>query len=170
MKGDVFDEGLAGELLLGEGGKGWDVIVANPPYISPKAFAGEVERSVRNSEPKTALVPSYGNEGEAVEYGGDAFYGRILWLAERVGTRILAMEVADLAQAGRVVGMMGEGWGRREVWRDDLGVLGGRGQSVSNGNETVGANGRYGLKGDENVAVGEEVVVRGQGNGRCVVG
>lgn len=37
--------------------RGWDLIVSNPPYISPESFSKDTTRSVRNFEPKLALVP-----------------------------------------------------------------------------------------------------------------
>ena len=36
----------------------WDILVANPPYISPKDFDRKTARSVRNWEPRSALVPA----------------------------------------------------------------------------------------------------------------
>ena len=35
----------------------WDIIISNPPYISPRGYVRETHRSVRNWEPKLALVP-----------------------------------------------------------------------------------------------------------------
>ncbi len=35
----------------------WDILISNPPYISPRGFAKQTSRSVRNWEPKLALVP-----------------------------------------------------------------------------------------------------------------
>ena len=35
----------------------WDLLTSNPPYISPSGFSLSTSRSVRNWEPKLALVP-----------------------------------------------------------------------------------------------------------------
>lgn len=84
---------------------------------------------------------------------GDTFYPPLLALAERVRAKVVCVEVADMEQARRVVGMMrGMGWRGVEVWRDC--VFGGAG-----GEEKGDGEGK-----------GEGVVVREEGNGRCVVG
>merc|ERR1711939_623682 len=78
----------------------WDVIVCNPPYISPKDYAagGKTESSVRKFEPKLALVP---NEEPSV-HSGDLFYWPLTRLFKAVGARLLVMEVGDSKQAVRV--------------------------------------------------------------------
>ncbi|KAL8869545.1 MAG: hypothetical protein Q9174_004195 [Haloplaca sp. 1 TL-2023] len=166
-RGDAFDDKLF-DSLDGESREwGWDVVAANPPYVSPESFKRDTERSVRNFEPRRALVPAP-LQHEGVKHGGDVFYGRILRLAERLGARILAMEVADMAQAERVAGMMqtgrwaekGErtetkGWAKKEIWRDDLPPLVGCDQDSKDASDSMGTG---------------EVIVKGQGNGRCVVG
>lgn len=76
-------------------------------------------------------------------------------MASETGVKVLAMEVGDMAQAERIVRLMlrGEGcfgWERCEIWCDELDGLGG-------------------LMRVE-VFEGKEVVVRGKGHGRVVVG
>jgi len=126
--GDV----LAGKLDLdvkGEvGGKtGWDIVISNPPYISPEGYERETERSVRLWEPRLALVPpplgGKWKEGDK----GDTFYNALLSFAHDVSARILLMEVAGTAQAGRVVDMAiaatrngDKSWEGIEVWHDEL--------------------------------------------------
>lgn len=130
------------------GDETFDVVTANPPYISRLGFNRDTERSVRNFEPQLALVPP----GDGGEEGRpeDIFYGRIVERAEEVGARILIMEVAGTGQAGRVARMVRgrRGWGEVEIWRDfPEGVVG------------EGGEGK----------VGEDIVFRGVGEGRSVV-
>lgn len=87
----------------------WDVIVSNPPYISPKDYdiGGKTEPSVRNYEPKSALVPPPSDSDAAglnpsPDVLGDVFYSPLLRIAHATGAKILVMEVGDSAQAGRV--------------------------------------------------------------------
>ncbi|KAL9602845.1 MAG: hypothetical protein Q9219_001540 [cf. Caloplaca sp. 3 TL-2023] len=150
----------------------WDIIVANPPYISPRGFETATTRSVRNWEPRRALVPpppppvpSYFTINPATPTTaataernpdhevGDSFYPRILAIAADVGAKVVAMEVGDMAQAGRVAGMvMKKGvWERCEIWRDGWGGRTEEGEDVW----------RVG---------GGDVKVRGKGEGRVVVG
>lgn len=93
-----------------------NIIVSNPPYISHEAFKTETTRSVRNWEPKLALVPEKRpilevfshppsklyRPVEAIE-AADIFYQRLLILHSDVfKSQILVMEVGDDAQALRV--------------------------------------------------------------------
>lgn len=79
----------------------WDVLISNPPYISPKAYWKTTTRSVRSFEPKLALVPpsKFGNND--VEQG-DAFYSPILRTANELQVKVVLLEIADLDQAVRV--------------------------------------------------------------------
>lgn len=82
----------------------WDIIISNPPYISPSQFYTETKKSVRDFEPKMALVPNvpklvFGWRGN-VE---DMFYRRLLELHDEAFSKVLLMEVGDAAQAIRVV-------------------------------------------------------------------
>lgn len=98
----------------------WDILISNPPYISPAAFNKDTARSVRNFEPKLALVPPGLPDGSDEEQG-DLFYPRLLAIADDVQARIVLVEVADLAQAVRVAKYAGQtgSWDGIEVWRDD---------------------------------------------------
>lgn len=174
--GDVLASGVA---LLDEARRareeeGWwygdetfDVVTANPPYISRLGFNRDTERSVRNFEPRLALVPvgDGGEEGRPE----DIFYGRIVERAEGVGARILVMEVAGTEQAGRVARMVrgrGRGWGRVEVWRDFPDGVAGEGvEGRIGGDERIGGRGVIEGEGE----LGEEIVLRGVGEGRSVV-
>ncbi|CCC10082.1 unnamed protein product [Sordaria macrospora k-hell] len=142
-------------------GDEWDILTSNPPYISPSGFLVSTSRSVRNWEPKLALVPPvervdlhqkhfydhYYPDNEnllppskkgkgVVEYEEeDVFYARLLEIARTYRPRRVLMEVGDMEQAKRVVGMVlgdtrlrglyfGDGDGKEkgavQIWRDDL--------------------------------------------------
>jgi methylase of polypeptide subunit release factors len=101
-------------------GRDWDVVVANPPYISPDHFNKGTTRSVRNWEPKWALVPPVIPGEEKVD--PDIFYRRIIQLnKDTFKSKILLMEVGDNDQARRVVeialDIMGS-QGKIEIWAD----------------------------------------------------
>ena len=106
----------------------WDVIISNPPYISPRGFYTETSRSVRKYEPKSALVPpndcvvsgEYASIPRQDVAIGDAFYPRLLQIAKQVNAKLLLMEVADMEQAKRAVALAMESghWDRYEIWRD----------------------------------------------------
>jgi methylase of polypeptide subunit release factors len=97
----------------------WDILISNPPYISPLAFRTTTARSVRGFEPRLALVPPYKPGRDDTEQG-DAFYPILLAAAREMEVKIVLLEVADLDQALRVAQMarnmrIFEGI---EIWRD----------------------------------------------------
>lgn len=98
----------------------WDVLIANPPYISPTGFNRSTSRSVRNYEPTTALVPSWDQCTESDEAAGDLFYPHLVKMARRVQAKVCLFEVGDLAQAMRVSAMIlaDPRWAGCEIWRD----------------------------------------------------
>lgn len=105
----------------------WDLVISNPPYISPHGFNRDTSRSVRNYEPKIALVPQCGGllrtdlaAAETDSLIGDAFYPKLLDIAEKSNACLLLVEVADLEQARRVVteALRRCYWGKFEIWRD----------------------------------------------------
>jgi methylase of polypeptide subunit release factors len=79
----------------------WDILVSNPPYISPSGYWKTTTRSVRGYEPKLALVPPSKASHSDTEQG-DLFYPRLLEIARDVEAKIVLLEVADLEQALRV--------------------------------------------------------------------
>ncbi|KAF2688510.1 S-adenosyl-L-methionine-dependent methyltransferase [Lentithecium fluviatile CBS 122367] len=79
----------------------WDILISNPPYISPKEYWKTTTRSVRGFEPKLALVPPPDAAGTDTEQG-DAFYRPLLTIAQDVEAKIVLLEIADLDQALRV--------------------------------------------------------------------
>ena len=79
----------------------WDILISNPPYISPSAFWKTTTRSVRGFEPKLALVPPRRLKQTDTEQG-DGFYPRLLEIARDVEAKVVLLEVADMEQALRV--------------------------------------------------------------------
>jgi methylase of polypeptide subunit release factors len=119
----------------------WDVLISNPPYISPKQFSpgGATTRSVRRWEPELALVPrplksyaprvSIGPEHQQqclpIQLNrGDEFYPPLLELARLVDAKAVVLEVGDNGQALRVRNMASQYFAGEpdvvvEVWKDD---------------------------------------------------
>lgn len=82
-----------------------DVMVSNPPYISPDDFScGQTTRSVRLYEPKLALVPPEKLTFEGIQQA-DQFYAALLRIAIATKAKVLMMEVGDTSQAERVLQM-----------------------------------------------------------------
>jgi HemK-like putative methylase len=97
----------------------FDVVISNPPYVSETQFQKATSRSVRNWEPKLALVPGTTNTKNS-----DIFYRRIMELERDIfHSKILVMEVGCAHQAARVATMAFELLGKRvvEVWKDEPG-------------------------------------------------
>lgn len=143
---DIFDDGdKLQDILINQSHRklsnpNVNIIVSNPPYISQEAFRTETTRSVRNWEPKLALVPEKrhplatferppSESLKAVEAteAADIFYQRLLILHSDVfESQVLVMEVGDEAQAVRVAKMAlsycnGPTTRKRnhvEIWRD----------------------------------------------------
>ncbi|KAH7309974.1 S-adenosyl-L-methionine-dependent methyltransferase [Rhexocercosporidium sp. MPI-PUGE-AT-0058] len=129
----------------------FDIIISNPPYISRDEFNTQTTRSVRNYEPKLALVP--------IQKSQDVFYERLIRLHQVHLSQVLAMEVGDAAQAIRVAEMAFEMnntsyqhtprvTNRVEIWRDDPG------QDAAE---------------EVRVVAGKEIRFRGRGKIRAVV-
>jgi methylase of polypeptide subunit release factors len=109
----------------------WDILISNPPYISPAAFAHTTTRSVKRYEPLLALVPSLPTSSSSTpqdtdqatqdQTQGDLFYPRLLSIAADLSVKVVLFEVADLEQAKRVAGMAEKQniWDGVEIWRDD---------------------------------------------------
>lgn len=108
-------------LLHARGRMDWDILLANPPYISPHQIWGTTARSVRNYEPRIALVPSkdrlkdeseklgaHEAERDLDDKQADLFYPRLLTIASALNVKVLLMEVGDTAQALRVARMAAE--------------------------------------------------------------
>jgi HemK-like putative methylase len=123
----------------------WDIVISNPPYISPTQYApgGSTARSVRKYEPKLALVPPSRPhlsslprpgrpEPEWPDHDaepGDEFYHPILQLAKEAEAKVILLEVGDTLQAVRVArvakGAFASSEGTLvEIWRDGGSVVG----------------------------------------------
>lgn len=121
LRGDIFKEVDIQSLASTR----WDIMISNPPYISRNNWnygRGNLGFSVRKYEPKLALVP---NDDSLVPPGWvheDLFYARLLELAERLGPRVVLLEVGDQGQARRVLARLSRfelgNHSQIEVWRD----------------------------------------------------
>ncbi|KAI0490462.1 S-adenosyl-L-methionine-dependent methyltransferase [Xylaria cf. heliscus] len=137
-----------------------DLMVANPPYVSQRGFDTATERSVRNYEPKLALVPDLDLAASIAApscLSEDIFYQRLLAIAESLQPPFAAFEVGDMAQAVRVLEMAAKGrrgeeqrWHILEIWRDVPDAM------PAADEETVV------------MVSGRQVPVRGSGHGRVV--
>ncbi|KAK4191363.1 S-adenosyl-L-methionine-dependent methyltransferase [Podospora australis] len=153
LQHDVFSPDFVSTL----GKEEVDVLVSNPPYISHRGFATDTARSVRNYEPKLALVPSPEKQAlSSTEHPEDVFYARILHLAQQLESpNKVVLEVASLEQATRVVDMVHSSpellreYKTIEIWRDEPAYGGG---VIPHRIEGI------------NITVS----VRGEGNGRAV--
>jgi methylase of polypeptide subunit release factors len=121
-----------------------NIIISNPPYISKAKFNSETTRSVRNWEPKLALVP--GPRGllkhtQSLSISPeDIFYYQLLSTHRASFSEVLLMEVGDEEQAIRVVKLALRlhlrNRNRIEIWRDspddivDVGEMGIGGQRI----------------------------------------
>jgi hypothetical protein len=98
----------------------WDILISNPPYISPTNYWKTTTRSVRGYEPKLALVPPHSSSQDDNQQG-DMFYPRLLDIARDVEAKIVLLEVADIDQARRVAQHAREFdiFDGIEIWRED---------------------------------------------------
>ena len=147
----------------------WDVLISNPPYISPTCFHRTTCRTVRNWEPRLALVPEpTGRRGSSPLDAGDDFYPCLLDLARGVDAGIVLLEMADLAQAHRVA-RLGRGmshWDGIEIWRDwpdqdDDDDDDGKGSVEDRGHDEKNED-------EHDSSSSTPMSVRGTGNGRSV--
>jgi HemK-like putative methylase len=154
QKADVLS--LAENSELGE----WDIVTANPPYISTYGFNTFTERSVRNYEPKLALVPDTPSSQTQDTKPEDVFYPAIIATALKAKATFLLMEVAGTEQALRVARMAADAQPDAvvEIWRDGLvgmGVV----EAVVRDMRSTGAGPRVGKYSFQ---------FRGEGEGRSV--
>lgn len=122
----------------------FDILISNPPYISPSA---RLPRSVRLFEPELALIPDESPGHNTTR--GDEFYPALLHAADLVNAKVLLFEVGDLEQAKRVAEMTVKSgtWETVEIWRDH--------PSQGSSEEVLDIG-------------GQKVTIRGEGNGRSV--
>lgn len=115
----------------------FDIVISNPPYISPQDFAagGRTTKSVRRHEPKLALVPPSTLIFDKVNQA-DQFYAALLRVTSATRPKLLVMEVGDVEQAMRVRDLcrqylldateLNSGTSHPpliEIWRDDSTVV-----------------------------------------------
>ncbi|KAF2084359.1 S-adenosyl-L-methionine-dependent methyltransferase [Saccharata proteae CBS 121410] len=128
----------------------WDILISNPPYISPSVFRSTTARSVQDYEPHLALVPPKTPAPSNLD-PGDTFYPRLLEIGGHIGAKVVLFEVGDLEQAKRVA-MMARGtelWTGIEIWKDE--------PAAKNSDGVLVVNDHQGIN------------VVGEGNGRSVV-
>lgn len=168
---DIFADDWLQSLSRQDGGSGGiDVLVSNPPYISAKGFDRDTGRSVRNHEPKLALVPySRLNTDSVLDGQGaaggcapeDVFYERLCEVAGILKPKILLFEVGDLDQALRVAHMAVMATGERlqdlEIWRDCPDVE--ETESSTDSEQTL----------KETYVEERKVLIKGSGHGRSVL-
>jgi methylase of polypeptide subunit release factors len=136
----------------------FDIVVSNPPYISPAGYDKNTSRSVRNWEPKHALVPPSLPNGtskkDLTTNQEDCFYPHILSIASKANAKVILMETGDIHQAIRVASMARRcgKWNDIEIWRDwpDQPDTGHQRQLETNSDS-------------------EGIRIRGQGHGRSVL-
>lgn len=117
----------------------WDVLISNPPYISPLAYWKTTTRSVRTFEPRLALVPPNKSNFDDTQQG-DMFYPRLLKLAEECEAKIVLLEVANLEQAVRVsqLAKKADIFDGIEIWRDEPDHLPGQ-HTIEEGFDVLGS-------------------------------
>ena len=98
----------------------WDILISNPPYISPSSYWKTTTRSVRIFEPKLALVPPPSDTKSSDFENGDTFYQTLLSIAQKVDSKVVLLEIADLDQALRVARRARDMhvFDGIEIWRD----------------------------------------------------
>lgn len=102
IEGDIFKNEDLDALFE----KKWDIIVANPPYISRDVWdygRGQIGWSVRKYEPQLALVPADSLPLFQGWRREDTFYARLLELGAVLRPRAMLLEVGDEEQARRLL-------------------------------------------------------------------
>ncbi|KAK9420353.1 putative Release factor glutamine methyltransferase N-terminal domain-containing protein [Seiridium unicorne] len=145
---DVFKDGIYRHVP-----EGIDMLISNPPYISSRGFNTDTGRSVRNFEPKVALVPDEKLQATATSLDcdlEDVFYARLITVASVLKPKIMLFEVGDMKQAERVAKLAttlgsSDDFGY-EIWRDE----------PDGGDSELGTH-------------GSGFITRGEGHGRSVL-
>ena len=124
----------------------WDLLVSNPPYISPTSFEdGTTARSVRTFEPKLALVPPCSMDSmTGTCKQEDAFYYHLIALSFKLSTKLTVLECGSRQQGDRVAALCKDFMGRQQ--QDHL-----RSMSIDIWPDVE--NGHYCNNGDEPCAV-----------------
>ncbi|KAL9088260.1 MAG: hypothetical protein Q9159_003172 [Coniocarpon cinnabarinum] len=121
------------QLLEQRGETHWDVVVANPPYVSvDDYFSSRTERSVRCFEPRRALLPppSFSNGLLRDSRPEDLFYDKLVSAMKKVQAQAALLEIGSMDQAQRVARSIASDIQshdakkhRVETWRDDPGAF-----------------------------------------------
>ncbi|KAJ2723323.1 hypothetical protein H4S00_002524 [Coemansia sp. D1744] len=121
---DLNEQGVASELKS----RGmWDMVVANPPYVTPNEYA-ELDPDVKDWEDVRALVPG---DPMDVDQSGLSFVVRLAQLARELGlaggeSTNLPRLVVEIGGAHQVDGarqaMHDNGFNLTEVWKDMAGI------------------------------------------------
>jgi HemK-like putative methylase len=130
MQSDVLEKDQLVHRLAVAGFPTADILLCNPPYISPSSFETTTAQSVKNFEPKLALVPPHPSVASPNINPGDTFYPVLISLAASLDVKLLWCEVEDEQQALRVVEMItraanmsdvaGQVNDSIEIWREEL--------------------------------------------------
>lgn len=156
---DVFAPDFAPQLKSWIGRRPLDLLTANPPYVSARDWDTTTSRSVRNWEPRAALVPERRWRGDQDVLEEDAFYSRVLELAMELRPNRIWFEVGDLSQAKRVVDLALRILGPSAADSRDFGVEIWRDWPTDKPDELE----------EQTCMVGDrEITIRGSGHGRGV--
>ena len=152
--GTYFRDRLGTKQIL-ESVKDNDIWISNPPYISPEDYVKTTSQSVRDFEPKTALVPPATHTTKmqippTTGDEGDRFYQDVLEQGMELRCKVVLFEVADMKQAKRIatLAQSQSHWHNIEIWRDEPSAK---------------------VKKDYFVVHDKIITIRGFGNGRSVL-
>ncbi|KAJ1855134.1 hypothetical protein LPJ76_003522 [Coemansia sp. RSA 638] len=122
---DLHKQSVASELMSR---RVWDMVVANPPYVTPAEYA-ELDPDVKDWEDVRALVP--GDPTSDPDQSGLSFVVRLAQLARELGladgeSTKLPRLVVEIGGAHQVDGarqaMHDNGFNLTEVWKDMAGI------------------------------------------------
>lgn len=119
---DIFWKGKS-KLWMTPTSRSVDIIISNPPYISQEDFNKTTSRSVRNFEPKLALVPESREESP---WQALSFFRRLIELHEYFPSRMLIMEASGEKQCLEIAHEARQICGEHnkiEIWRDWPGTI-----------------------------------------------
>lgn len=176
IRADILDAKAFLQLMKQRQQPRWDVLLCNPPYISPSSFTSvpdgtpKTARSVQKFEPKLALIPpppcspeASSTDGTSNLDPGDTFYPPLIQIASTVHAKIVWFEVADLQQASRVAALIrraSDAQDNVEIWREDPAAS----RSVQ-----VKEAPWHDFDADSELERYNGIPVRGTGNGRSVI-
>ncbi|KAJ6259711.1 hypothetical protein Dda_5349 [Drechslerella dactyloides] len=106
---------------FGDGEASVDIIVSNPPYVSPEGYWKDTARSVRLYEPEIALVPPPVQPRDDTRRE-DVFYPAIATLARRLHAQALVLETGGNEQSSRVKDMLRSRNWETGIWIDFAGI------------------------------------------------